>query len=179
MNSTGSILKSDTLSAEVVKLQAELERTKAECISLKKFVSQVAGMLMWSCDSPEGVPYQECEEPSDGFLDSHCALMELIEASRELLRCSEGAGLVDAGGSEVRKSKARTSKKDYAIEVYGPPIKTWLATLGDEDQEGDTPPITTDPEFAESYEVFSEARKACRAAVKRYPSMAFKVGILD
>lgn len=50
----------------------------------KKFVRQVAGLDMWDYDNKAGVPYQECDRPSEGFLDSHCCLMGLIEQAREL-----------------------------------------------------------------------------------------------
>jgi len=39
---------------------------------------------MWSYDRNDGTPYTECEEPDEGFLDSHCCLMALIEQAREL-----------------------------------------------------------------------------------------------
>jgi hypothetical protein len=53
--------------------------------SLLKFVTQLSRMSIWSHAKPDGTAYQECAEPSDGFLDSHCALMGLIEESRTLL----------------------------------------------------------------------------------------------
>lgn len=48
------------------------------------FVDQVASLSIWSYDKDDGTPYQECEEPADGYLDSHCALMALIEEARKL-----------------------------------------------------------------------------------------------
>ena len=50
----------------------------------KAFVSQVANLSMWSYDRNDGTPYTECEEPGEGFLDSHCCLMALIEQARGL-----------------------------------------------------------------------------------------------
>lgn len=49
-----------------------------------QFVEQVASMSIWSFDQDDGEPYKECEEPSDGFLDSHCTLMQLIEKARKI-----------------------------------------------------------------------------------------------
>lgn len=49
-----------------------------------QFVQQVAGLSIWSYDQDDGSPYQECERPSEGFLDSHCTLMENIEAARRI-----------------------------------------------------------------------------------------------
>jgi hypothetical protein len=46
---------------------------------------QVARLSMWSYARSNGTPYNECEEPSEGFLDSHCTLMELIEEARRLV----------------------------------------------------------------------------------------------
>lgn len=48
------------------------------------FVDQVASLSIWSYDQDDGNPYAECEEPADGYLDSHCALMALIEEARKL-----------------------------------------------------------------------------------------------
>jgi len=50
----------------------------------KLFVQQVAGLSLWSYDNDKGEPHHECEEPSEGFLDSHCSLMGLIEQARRL-----------------------------------------------------------------------------------------------
>lgn len=49
-----------------------------------RFVDQVAGMSIWEYDRDDGTLYQECAEPGDGFLDSHCSLMALIEEARKL-----------------------------------------------------------------------------------------------
>ena len=52
--------------------------------SPEDFVSRVAGLSIWDYDQNDGTPYQECEEPTAGYLDSHTALMDLIEEARRL-----------------------------------------------------------------------------------------------
>ena len=49
-----------------------------------KFVHQVGALSIWSYDRNDGTPYQECDEPADGFVDSHTCLMGLIEQARVL-----------------------------------------------------------------------------------------------
>lgn len=50
-----------------------------------KFVAQTAALSIWGHDRNDGTPYEECEEPSDGYTDSHECLMNLVEAARNLL----------------------------------------------------------------------------------------------
>lgn len=67
--------------AEVIRrLLSTIERQR-------KFVEEVAGMSIWDYDRDDGTPYKECEEPGDGYLDSHCALMALVEEARKLGGC--------------------------------------------------------------------------------------------
>lgn len=49
-----------------------------------QFVDQVASLKIWSYDKYDGTAYAECEEPADGFLDSHTCLMDLIEQARQI-----------------------------------------------------------------------------------------------
>lgn len=49
-----------------------------------QFVEEVANLSIWGYDRDDGTPYKECEEPDDGFMDSHEALMTLIEKARKL-----------------------------------------------------------------------------------------------
>lgn len=72
-----------------------------------------------------------------------------------------------------------SKKKDYAIEVYGAPATTWLAACGDEDEEGDKPNLTTDPELADRHVKFNDARHACKVAASRYPTHSFRVGLIE
>lgn len=72
------------------------------------------------------------------------------------------------------------AKKDYLIEVYGKPQRTWLAAESDEDEtERGTPPVTTDQDLAVPFEKFNDARNACKAAAKRFPTHSFRVGVSD
>lgn len=48
------------------------------------FVDQVARLSLWDHDRDDGTPYRECEEPDDGYGDSHECLMALIEQARAL-----------------------------------------------------------------------------------------------
>ncbi|MDI9689731.1 hypothetical protein [Burkholderia cenocepacia] len=65
--------------SEVASPATAVQRPEVEA-----FVHQVAGLSLWSYDRDDGTPYRECEPPSDGFLDSHCCLMDLIEEARRL-----------------------------------------------------------------------------------------------
>lgn len=47
-----------------------------------KFVDQIAGLSIWDHDQNDGAPYEECEEPEEGYLDSHRCLMNLVEQAR-------------------------------------------------------------------------------------------------
>lgn len=49
------------------------------------FVQHVASLSMWNWDDDKGAALNECEEPSEGYQDSHEALMGLIEGARDLL----------------------------------------------------------------------------------------------
>lgn len=71
----------------ISELMSFFNLTVAQCKAVDepmKFVRQVAGLDMWDYDGKAGVPYKECPRPSEGFLDSHCSLMGLIEQARVL-----------------------------------------------------------------------------------------------
>jgi hypothetical protein len=51
---------------------------------LVRFIDQVAALNIWDYDKDDGSPYTESEEPAEGFLDSHCCLMGLVEEARSL-----------------------------------------------------------------------------------------------
>lgn len=55
--------------------------------SAAAFLQNVADLKIWDYDKDDGVPYEECEEPAEGYLDSHCCLMSLIEEARSI--CQE------------------------------------------------------------------------------------------
>ena len=69
---------------EVARLNLAFSPASEQALALHSFVEMVAAMNIWSYDQDSGEPYKECEEPADGFLDSHCALMNLIEDARRL-----------------------------------------------------------------------------------------------
>ena len=58
--------------------------------SALELVNAIARMNIWSYDNDKGDDYAECDEPSEGFLDSHCALMSLIEQSRKIAGAHNG-----------------------------------------------------------------------------------------
>ncbi len=60
------------------------ELARATDSTSQDFVDHVARLNIWAYDKNDGSPYQECKEPSDGYLDSHCCLMGLIEQARAL-----------------------------------------------------------------------------------------------
>jgi len=53
------------------------------------FINKVANLLVWGYDKDDGSTYEECEEPDDGYEDSHNALMALIEQARDILKQGE------------------------------------------------------------------------------------------
>jgi len=62
--------------------EAAMLRLISERDEALSFVEHVAGLGICGYDKNDGTPYRECPEPSDGYLDSHCCLMELIETAR-------------------------------------------------------------------------------------------------
>lgn len=64
--------------------ETENPPTAAKHAEVDAFIRQIAVLLIWSYDDNDGTPYQECQSPSDGFLNSHCCLMNLIEQARHL-----------------------------------------------------------------------------------------------
>lgn len=70
------------LSGALKATQSALSQTMQYAEKADKFVHQVGALCIWSYDRNDGTPYQECDEPADGFLDSHTCLMGLIEQAR-------------------------------------------------------------------------------------------------
>lgn len=70
---------SDTLG----QVEAEKQNLVSERDEALQFVDQVAGLSIWDYDKNDGSTYLECEEPSEGHMDSHCCLMALIEQARD------------------------------------------------------------------------------------------------
>ena len=73
------------LSGALKATQATLSQTMQYVEKADKFVHQVGALSIWDYDQNDGTPYQECDEPDDGYLDSHTCLMGLIEQARVLL----------------------------------------------------------------------------------------------
>lgn len=51
----------------------------------QKLVRNLAALSIWSYDRDDGSAYEECEEPDDGYVDSHMCLMRFIEQARSTL----------------------------------------------------------------------------------------------
>lgn len=64
--------------------EAQSQAVAAKRAEADAFVQQVAALRIWRYDDNDGTPYEECRPPSDGFLDSHYCLMDLIEQARRL-----------------------------------------------------------------------------------------------
>lgn len=87
-----SARKAESLGSELIIDGALLEQAAKQAGTLRApqqpspddFVSRVAGLSIWDYDQNDGTPYRECEEPTDGYLDSHTTLMDLIEEARRL-----------------------------------------------------------------------------------------------
>lgn len=67
--------------AQTALLQAKLRAAKVET-----FVRMIAGLRVWDHADESGVPSEsnECDEPTEGHLDSHQCLMGLIQDARSL-----------------------------------------------------------------------------------------------
>lgn len=64
--------------------QVCLEQAQDYSAKAGKLVTEVAALSVWGFDKSDGTPYEECPEPGDGFLDSHCCLMETILQCRDV-----------------------------------------------------------------------------------------------
>lgn len=62
----------------------EDEETGEPAGRLVRLVNQIAALNIWSYKAADGSSYKECSAPMEGFLDSHCCLMGLIEKARRL-----------------------------------------------------------------------------------------------
>lgn len=62
----------------------EDEETGKPAGRLVRFVNQVATLNIWEYNADDGSSYQECRAPTEGFLDSHCCLMGLVQEARRL-----------------------------------------------------------------------------------------------
>ena len=62
----------------------EDEETGVPAGRLVRFVNQIAILSIWEDNAEDGSPYKECSAPAEGFLDSHCCLMGLVQEARRL-----------------------------------------------------------------------------------------------
>lgn len=68
---------------EIVGSARKLLENESVTPGLQNFVDSVARMDIWGWANMNG-PIHECEQPSDGFVDSHATLMGLIERARAI-----------------------------------------------------------------------------------------------
>lgn len=73
------------LSAGLAATQVALSQAMQHSEKAGRLVERIAGLSIWDYDKDDGTPYEECEEPADGYLDSHCCLMGNIEEARAVL----------------------------------------------------------------------------------------------
>lgn len=76
------------LKKALAETQAALSLATQHSETLHKFVECIARLEIWDYDKKNGEPYKECPEPADGFLDSHCTLMDCIEEARAITKIS-------------------------------------------------------------------------------------------
>lgn len=81
-NEQGPTQTIERLSAALHATQTAHSQTMQYAETTTRFIEELASLRIWGYDNNDGVPYRECREPSDGFLDSHYALMSFIENAR-------------------------------------------------------------------------------------------------
>lgn len=64
----------------------EVQALKDKVEKLKQFITDVSELKMWGYDKDDGTPYEESEEPGEGYEDSHTCLMNFIEEARNILK---------------------------------------------------------------------------------------------
>lgn len=92
------------------------------------FVDQIANLLIWDFDNHEGTLYAECDAPGDGYLDSHCTLMDLIEQARVIragLKSELPAGSVDLGELEAAALDATDGPWETSVLLGADGPKEW------------------------------------------------------
>lgn len=72
------------LSTALLATQSTLSMAMQRAEKPGEFVEQVASLSIWDYAQPDGSSYKECERPSEGHVDSHCSLMELIVQARAI-----------------------------------------------------------------------------------------------
>lgn len=101
----------------------------------RSFIEQVAGLSKWDTDDDEGNRVSECEAPSEGWLDSHVCLMDLIDQARTICRNSatgEGASNLPTLSQQARSTiigALRLLQRECGLEE-GDPIHDLITDEG-------------------------------------------------
>lgn len=118
----------------IEKLRTATAQLQAQNSVMQTFVDRVSELRMWDYDDDQGNQYQECDEPDDGYGDSHDALMGLIEISRDLVEDKlPTIETVSEIVNQVVKTalKARLEGKEVVIYRSLPSVS--VKTSGDEE----------------------------------------------
>jgi hypothetical protein len=70
----------------VMKLKSDLATSLTEAQAEQAFIADIARLSRWDWSDDKGNELNECEQPSEGYEDSHNVLMHLIEGARALRR---------------------------------------------------------------------------------------------
>lgn len=111
----------------------------------------------------------------DAMLDNY---MGQSGATKKESRTSRDANKVHARA--IRMAAAARCKKDYVIRVAPAAPVSFLALASEEDEEPAAGPArTSDPDLALRFTNFQQARTELRAQVKRWPTSAFKMDVIE
>jgi len=83
---------STKLQTALAATQTALSQAMQHAEKAHAFVESTASLSLWGYDHADGSRCEECEEPSDGYLDSHNCLMDIIQEARALLNVSNEKG---------------------------------------------------------------------------------------
>ncbi len=83
---------STKLQTALTATQTALSQAMQHAEKAHAFVESTASLRLWGYDHADGSRCEECEEPSDGYLDSHNCLMDIIQEARALLNVSNEKG---------------------------------------------------------------------------------------
>lgn len=68
----------------VMKLKADLPKSLTGAQGKEAFIADIARLSRWDWSDDKGNELNECQQPSEGYEDSHNVLMHLIEGARAL-----------------------------------------------------------------------------------------------
>ncbi|APZ42524.1 hypothetical protein [Acidihalobacter ferrooxydans] len=89
---------------------------------MREFIQSLAELSLWDHDDDNGQPFEECDEPEYGYLDSHEALMTHIEAVKP---GSHEATAVDTIGAMI------LAQKKAGFDIVSPAYLEALETVFD------------------------------------------------